>query len=165
MPSKIQASNETAKLSLEEQFLAMGLISEAQLQIAQLEKNTSINNRDIPSILVEIGWIKAQTVGFLKVVLPKMRARQLPGLKISDYLQQAGLISQSQVIKINQEVQNSSLSFSEAVVERGWVKQESIDFIGSYLNLDFPKRVEVKVDNDKDSLGEQLMTLLNKEIF
>lgn len=122
------------KLSLEEKLLAMDLISGYQLEIARMEKMTSRHQRTIPSILVEKGWIEARTIGFLQAVLPQIRSLRWRSHSIADYLQQAGLLTHGQVIEINQEIQTSGLSFSDAAVAKGWVKQKSVEFITTCLN-------------------------------
>ena len=112
----------------------MDLISGYQLEIARMEKMTSRHQRTIPSILVEKGWIEAQTIGFLQAVLPQIRSLRWRSHSIADYLQQAGLLTHGQVIEINQEIQTSGLSFSDAAVAKGWVKQKSVEFITTCLN-------------------------------
>lgn len=133
-PSEGTQNKDPLELSLEEKLKAMDLISDCQLEIARMETMTCRYQRTMTMILVEKGWIKAETIRFLQIVLPRMRSRPR-GLSICDYLQQAGLLTQGQVMELNQDKQTSGFSFAEAAVAKGWVKQKAIEFITDCLNV------------------------------
>lgn len=108
-----------------------GLISNAQLELI-LEQQRKHPNLRLGDILTMHGWLKPETVDFFAEKFPELsRMKPQP---LGQYLKEAALLDDLQISRILEEQNQVNLRFGELAVQKGWVKQETIDLFLSSLN-------------------------------
>jgi uncharacterized protein YjbI with pentapeptide repeats len=116
------------KVPLGELLKQAGLISKEQIELA-LEDQTQYDEMKIGEILAIRGWIKPQTTDFFAsqwhYLINKGKDRPL-----GYYLQQAGLLDESQIKAILYEQKRylTSPKFGEIAVSKGWLAPNTIEF-------------------------------------
>lgn len=117
-----------------------GLISarelEAALKLQQQQRHLSLGE-----ILVRQGWLSRQTVDFFSQKLS--RSPQEP---LHECFRQAGLLDSDRFASIMQQQQSSGESFEEIALNRGWLKQQTVDFFREWYGHRGcePKLLEVR---------------------
>ena len=108
-----------------------GLISEVQLRRV-LEIQSQENSIKFGTILVSQGILKQETVDFFAEQFPKLL--QQPKTKpLGYYLQEASLINAEQIETLLEEQKQTKLLLGELVVEKGWLKEKTLNFFLQYL--------------------------------
>ncbi len=107
------------------------LISKYQLQVALLDQYR-VNDIEefhlkIGEILALRGWIKQKTADFFVIDFPNLLMSPKKHL-IGLYLLSAGLLEKEQVEIILDEQKKISMKFGLIAVEKGWLKDKTIDF-------------------------------------
>ena len=108
-----------------------GLISDLQLRTV-LEIQSQENQVKFGKVLVSQGILKQKTVDFFTEQFPKLL--QQPNTKpLGYYLQEASLIDAEQIETLLEEQKKSKLLLGELVVEKGWLKEKTLNFFLEYL--------------------------------
>lgn len=104
-------------------------------------------------ILVRLGWLNPKTVDFFAEELPRLAAtgyRQ----PLGHYLKSAGLLTDAQINAILNYQAQTGMRFGEIAASKGWVKQETINFILSYIS---PSSILVQVEASANSTQRQVV--------
>ncbi|VXD20272.1 conserved hypothetical protein [Planktothrix serta PCC 8927] len=109
-----------------------GLVTEFQIKVALQVQKMSLNHLRLGDILVAQGWIEPETIDFFAEHLPNLY--QHPHKKpLAEYLKIAKLLDDQQINQILIEQAQTDLEFGELAVQKGWVKQDTINLILHYL--------------------------------
>lgn len=108
-------------------------------------------------ILVQQGWLKRETVEFF--------AQQLPELALADekfplghYFRTAALLDDYQLSELLQHQPPTDWHLAELAVKKGWLKQDTVSFIVSYLDA---KPTGMVTENVHRSVGSLLKRWLD----
>ena len=103
-----------------------GLVSSDQVEFA-LQKQSRKRNIRLGEILALQGWIKTETANFFAEKWSKIvnRSSRMP---IGQYFKEAGLLDDAQIKAILSEQAQTKQKFGELAVEKGWLKQPTLDF-------------------------------------
>lgn len=116
-----------AKRPLGEILIEAGLISASQLELAlqQQQKDT----RRIGEILASHNWIEQQTADFFVDKWPQLLSQKQKKPLIY-YFRHSGLLQEQQIAILlrEQKQQEKSVRFHRLAVERGYIKQLTVDF-------------------------------------
>ncbi len=115
-----------------------GLMTETEVEKI-LEDQRINHHRKFGEIAVMMEIIKQETVDFFVEIFHK-QSRYNHRKPIGEYLKSAGLLSQEEIKSILEEQPQTSLRFGELVVQKGWLKQQTIDFVLHYIQ--FPPAAE-----------------------
>lgn len=107
-----------------------GLITAAQVNMV-LDAQLKQPGVRFGEIVVEWGWLEKETVDFFADQLPQL-AMEKEHQPIGYYLQQAKLLSEEQVQTILEEQRQVNLRFGELAVQKGWVKQQTLETVLFY---------------------------------
>lgn len=112
---------------LGEILIEAGLISASQLEIALQQQQEEI--RRIGEILASHNWIKQQTADFFAERWAKL-LEEKPKKPLVYYLRDSGLLNENQIAAIlaEQKQQKKPIRFHRLAVERGYIKQITVDF-------------------------------------
>lgn len=83
-------------------------------------------------IVKDLGWLRQETVDFFAEQLPQIIGNQ-QRQPLGYYLKQAMLLDDEQINLILLEQKQKRLRFGELAVQKGWLKQQTIDSILFYL--------------------------------
>jgi len=113
---------------LGEVLIEAGLISASQLELAlQQQRNDS---RRVGEILASHNWIKQKTADFfVEKWTPLLRQKQKKPLVY--YLRHSGLLNEKQIAMLlrEQKQQEKPTRFHRLAIERGYIKQLTVDFL------------------------------------
>ncbi len=84
-------------------------------------------------ILASWGWLPQETVDFFAEELPQV-AIQAQRQPIGYYLKAAKLLNDEQIATLLAEQSQTRLRFGELAAHKGWLKQETVDSIISYMS-------------------------------
>lgn len=109
-------------------LIEAGLISASQLELALLQQQES-GSRLIGEILASYNWIKQQTADFFAEEWNQL-LKQKQKKPLVYYLRRAGLLEEQQIALIlrEQKQQAKPARFHRLAVDRGYIKQITIDF-------------------------------------
>lgn len=104
-----------------------GLLSPAQIEVILNDQahDTSLRFGDILALR---GWLNATTVDFFIEQLPHIALAQSRS-PIGQYLKQAGLLNDTQVDLLLDEQRYVKQRFGQLAVDKGWVKQATVDVL------------------------------------
>ena len=108
-----------------------GLISDFQIRTV-LELQSKDYQVKFGTILVSQGILKQETVDFFAEQLPKLSQQPITQ-PLGYYLQEASLIDAQQIETLLEEQKQTKLLLGELVVEKGWLKEKTINFFLQYL--------------------------------
>ncbi|NJN72132.1 MAG: hypothetical protein HC799_04610 [Limnothrix sp. RL_2_0] len=116
-----------------------GLISENQLDLAlQNQKIPGYEELNLGEILALRGWVKQETSDFFasrwQQIITAMKDKTDLS-KLGIYLAEAHLLTKEQVIEIIQQQKQNKIPFSRLVVEKGYLKQQTLDFFLQHLSV------------------------------
>ena len=131
-------------------LISAGLISDYQIQVA-LQDQTYNSNLLIGEILALRGWIAQETADFFAIEFPQI-LKQQKRKKIGFYLKQAKLLNEEQINSILQEQKTNLIRFGSIAVLKGYLKQQTLDFLSETL---FKKNID----------SSYIMTFAPKETF
>ena len=131
-------------------LISAGLISDYQIQVA-LQDQTYNSNLLIGEILALRGWIAQETADFFAIEFPQI-LKQQKRKKIGFYLKQAKLLNEEQINNILQEQKKNLIRFGSIAVLKGYLKQQTLDFLSETL---FKKNID----------SSYIMTFAPKETF
>ncbi|MDJ0596283.1 MAG: pentapeptide repeat-containing protein [Pleurocapsa sp. MO_226.B13] len=116
-----------ASKPLGEILIEAGLISASQLEIALQQQQGE--TRRIGEILASHNWIKQQTADFFAEKWPKL-LQQKQKKPLIYYFRHSGLLDEQQIAILirEQQQQEKPVRFHRLAVERGYVKQLTVDF-------------------------------------
>ena len=123
---------ELKSLPLGKLLYRAGLISKQELDLLlriQKERAYSIK---LGEIAIELGLLSPETVTFFSEKLPII-IEQKEILSIEEYLQQANLITSSQLELLKQKQSSSSQSLSELIREENYVSLQTLDWFAKLL--------------------------------
>ena len=125
-----------------------GLISEEQLQKA-LEVQSKYTQMKLGEILVLQEGITAKTIEFFVKKRHEIAAhgQQFP---IGYYLEEASLLNSRQVETILQEQKTTQQKFGDIAVQKGWIKQDTIDYFLKILSLKSPQPMSLGILEEYD---------------
>lgn len=107
------------------------LVSAVQIEVA-LKDQARYPNIRIGEILALRGWLKQETADFFaqhwKII--KEQKRQQP---LGYYLKEAALLDEEQISQILAEQAKLSLRFGVLAVDKGWLKQTTVNFFLKHL--------------------------------
>lgn len=130
--SKTVNSNQPRFLPLGYLLRQAGLITEFQIKVALKAQKTHLNHLRLGEILVDQGLIEPETIKFFVEDLRNLH--QNPHQKpLSEYLKLAKLLDEQQIEEILTEKPQTNLQFGALAVQKGWVKQDTINLILHYL--------------------------------
>ncbi|ERT06929.1 glycosyltransferase, WecB/TagA/CpsF family protein [Lyngbya aestuarii BL J] len=111
-----------------------GLLTPAQVNRV-LEAQAKQPHLRFGEIVANQGWVHQETINFFAEQLPQvaMESRKQP---IGYYLKQARLLDERQIEAILSEQSTTQMRFGEIAVEKGWLKNETVDSILRYLQGD-----------------------------
>lgn len=120
-----------------------GLISEEQLQRA-LELQSKYSQMKLGEILVLQEGIRAKTIEFFVKKRHEIAdsGQQLP---LGHYLEDASLLNNRQVEAILQEQKKTKQKFGDIAVQKGWVKQDTVDFFLDTLSFKTPQSMSLGI--------------------
>lgn len=106
-----------------------GLLTPLQLEMALSEQK--LTGLRLGEFIVRQRWLKQQTVEFwMEKLLRRDRAAiQTDDKRLGHYLVEAGLLTQAQVEKALSEQKGTGLRLGEFIVKKGWLKEETIEFL------------------------------------
>ena len=111
-----------------ELLLQAGLITEEQLQVALADQSAFGGLHRIGEILAMRGWIDRETIEIFAGDIHE--AIQDPTeMKLGDYLVLAKLLDRDRVEQLLEEQQHSGVRLGTMAVQRGWIKQQTLDFL------------------------------------
>ena len=146
-----------------------GLISDWQIRIA-LDIQSKNKQVKFGKILVSQGIVKQQTVDFFADQLPQLLQQQ-KNKPLGYYLQKASLIDAQQIEIVLEEQKQTKLLFGELILEKGWLKEKTLNFFLKYLSttqkqgqLLSPSQQEIIRSLHLESLAASPYDLL-KEVF
>jgi hypothetical protein len=134
-------SEQNNKLPLGSLLQNAGLISPEQLQSA-LELQSQYTQMKLGEIFVLQEGIRVKTIDFFVEKWHELidQGQQFP---LGYYLKIAFLLNEQQVNHILQEQKNNQQKFGEIAVQKGWIKQDTIDFFLSNLSLKSPPQISL----------------------
>ncbi|MBO3462058.1 tetratricopeptide repeat protein [Aetokthonos hydrillicola Thurmond2011] len=109
------------------------LISNAQTEVALRDQSQSKNLR-IGEILALRGWLKQETADFFAEQWPILLNQKLKQ-PLGQYLKQAGLLDDDQILTILSKQRQMGLRFGELAVLHGWIKSTTINFFLEHLSF------------------------------
>ena len=117
-----------------------GLMTDNQVEeILQYQ----VGNRHLKFGEIAVMWriIKQETVDFFVDIFPQLIVdnNKKP---VGEYLKLANLLNEEQIYSILSEQHQTNLRFGEVAVQKGWLQQETIDFVLQYLKKEFTPAVE-----------------------
>ena len=112
-----------------------GLISAAQVKMV-LDAQAKVPGMRFGEIVVHWGWLEKETVDFFADQLPQL-VNEKERQPIGYYLQQAKLLTEEQVQEILEEQRQVNMRFGELAVQKGWVKQQTLDTVLFYQTGEF----------------------------
>ncbi|NEN93561.1 MAG: hypothetical protein F6K48_33670 [Okeania sp. SIO3H1] len=81
-----------------------------------------------------------ETVDFFVYLFPELITDN-PKKTVGEYLKLAKLLNEKQIYSILVEQSQTNLRFGEVAVQKGWLKQETIDFVLQYIQGEFTPAV------------------------
>lgn len=108
-----------------------GLITGNQVEEI-LQYQTSNRHLRFGEIAVMWRIIKQETADFFVELFPQLMKDNHKKL-VGEYLKLAKLLNDKQIYSILVEQRQTNLRFGEVAVQKGWLKQETIDFVLHYL--------------------------------
>ncbi|HEY9767086.1 MAG TPA: pentapeptide repeat-containing protein [Coleofasciculaceae cyanobacterium] len=135
LPNSNEVLISEANKPLGEILIEAGLITASQIEFALQLQSTS--NLRIGEILASHNWIKQQTADFFAQKWTKLLEQQQKQPLIY-YFRQAGLLNEQQIAKLlrEQQRQTNPTRFHRLAVERGYLKQITVDFfLASIFNI------------------------------
>ncbi|WP_084668863.1 WecB/TagA/CpsF family glycosyltransferase [Spirulina major] len=117
-----------------------GLLTAEQVQEILADKER-YPNLQFGQILAQRGWLKPETVDFLIEHLPQLPVEDIRQ-PIGMYLKLAGLLDDEQVQEILEAQNQEGLRFGEIAAQKGWLKQETVDWIVNSMNISTPLPTE-----------------------
>lgn len=134
-----------------------GLISENQLNLAlQNQQIPGYEELKVGEILALRGWVKQETLDFFtsrwQQIISTIKDNTHRA-NLGVYLVEANLLTEEQVAEIIQQQKQSKISFSRLVVEKGYLKQQTLDFF--LQNLSTENKLPTTVT--KESKSQQRM--------
>ncbi len=110
-------------------FIEAGLLTQGQVKTAFSEQK--VTGLRLSEFIVRKGWLKGQTVEFLmqKLLLRDKAFVQTDDKRLGHYLVEAGLLTQVQVDTALSEQKESGLRLGELIVKKGWLKEQTVEFI------------------------------------
>jgi tetratricopeptide (TPR) repeat protein len=140
--NQVQASQ--TKVPIGQLLVKAGLISENQLNLAlQNQAIPGYEDLRLGEILALRGWVKQETVDFFAARWEQLLSSvQMTGhhQKIGDYLADAQLLTQEQVVAILQAQQEQPNLFGQLAVAQGYLKQQTVDFFADNLLTKKPQK-------------------------
>ncbi|MGF1488453.1 MAG: pentapeptide repeat-containing protein [Prochloraceae cyanobacterium] len=105
-----------------------GILTSAQIQVARQDRKY-FNYLDLEEALILRGWIDSKTVYFFQKKWPE-ELKQKIKKPLGYYLTESGLLTENDVNEIVQEQNkpNNSLRFGEIAIQKGFLKQKTVDF-------------------------------------
>ena len=134
-----------------------GLISEEQLQKA-LELQSKYTQMKLGEILVLQEGMRAKTIEFFVKKRHEI-ASQGQQFPIGYYLEEASLLNSRQIKIILEEQKKTQQKFGEIAVQKGWIKQDTIDFFLKTLSLKSPQPMSLGILEEYD---KKVLHLENK---
>lgn len=120
------------KLPIGQLLQQAGLISENQLDLAlQNQKIPGYEELQLGEILALRGWVKQETSDFFATRWQQIVAAIKDNTDLSQlglYLAEANLLTKEQVAEIIEQQKQNKIPFSRLVVEKGYLKQQTLDF-------------------------------------
>ena len=104
----------------------LGLVNQEQIDKALQAQKEDLKNLRLGEILDKWGWVKKETIDFLLEELPSQ-----PKLNLPEFLIKSKLLREEQVKTITQEQSPTGLPWEEIAVQRGLVKQKTLDWFHS----------------------------------
>ena len=106
-----------------------GLLTGQQLKTALSEQK--VTGLRLGELIVKKRWLKQQTVEFLmeKLLIRDQVVVQTDDKRLGHYLVEAGLLTQAQVETALSEQKGTGLRLGEFIVKKGWVKEETVEFL------------------------------------
>ncbi|HEY9706621.1 MAG TPA: WecB/TagA/CpsF family glycosyltransferase, partial [Oculatellaceae cyanobacterium] len=106
-----------------------GLLTQEQLKTAFSEQK--VTGLRLSEFITKKGWLKGQTVEFLmqKLLLSEKAVVQADDKRLGHYLIEAGLLNPIQIEAALSEQKESGLRLGELIVKKGWLKEQTIEFI------------------------------------
>lgn len=117
-----------------------GLITENQVaEILQYQSS----NRHLRFGEIAVMWriIKQETADFFVELFPQLM-KDNHKKPVGEYLKLAKLLNDEQIYSILVEQRQTNLRFGEVAVQKGWLKQETMDFVLHYLKGEYISVVE-----------------------
>ena len=117
-----------------------GLMIDSQVeQILQYQTG----NRHLKFGEIAVMWriIKQETVDFFVEIFPQLITENNKK-PVGEYLKLANLLNEEQIYSILIEQHQTNLRFGEVAVQKGWLRQETIDFVLQYLKGEFTPALE-----------------------
>ncbi|MGF1590245.1 MAG: pentapeptide repeat-containing protein [Pleurocapsa sp.] len=135
LPNSNEVLISKANRPLGEILIEAGLITASQIEFAlQLQANSNLR---VGEILASHNWIKQQTADFFAENWTKLLAQKQKEPLIY-YFRQAGLLDEQQIAQLLKEQQQQAkpTRFHRLAVERGYLKQITVDFfLASIFNI------------------------------
>lgn len=124
-----------------------GLISENQLDLAlQNQMIPGYEELKIGEILALRGWVKQETSDFFasrwQQIISAIKDNTQRA-KLGLYLAEANLLTKEQVVEILQQQKQNKIPFSRLVVEKGYLKQQTLDFFLQNLSAENEQTITV----------------------
>lgn len=116
-----------------------GLLSMKQVEFL-LEQQGKEPSQRFGELIMQQGWVKAQTVRFFLVELPQW-LQQKRSYSVTEYLQFSGLLSDEQVDQLVRDQAIEPIALELLAVQYGWVKDETVNFFRRAQRLAHKKNV------------------------
>jgi N-acetylglucosaminyldiphosphoundecaprenol N-acetyl-beta-D-mannosaminyltransferase len=123
------------------------LLSETQVRRILEAQSTTQRHLRFGEILAQRGWLKSETIDFFAETLPTigmMPSKIQYKYPLGYYLKSAKLLNDDQIEAILDEQHRTQLRFGEVAVLKGWVKQETINFLLEQLEIHFPQEASLR---------------------
>ncbi len=112
-----------------------GLITPYQVKMA-LETQAKQRHLRFGEIVAHLGLVEQETIDFFVEHLPKLSAEEGCKQPLGYYLKTAKLLDDDQIEIILSEQSKTGMRFGEIAVQKGWLKQETVESILRYLEGD-----------------------------
>lgn len=110
-----------------------GLLSEFQIKRALQAQKSTLSHLRLGEIVAHHGWLSQETIDFFAEHLPTLH--QYPQKQpLGQYLKMAKLLDEQQIQMLLAEQRQTQLKFGELAVQKGWVKQETINLLLHYIS-------------------------------
>lgn len=103
-----------------------GLLSMDQVEFL-LEQQVKSPGQRFGELIVQQGWVNAQTVRFFLVELPQW-LKQKRAYSLTEYLQTSGLLSDEQLDQLVRDQKIEPIALELLAIQYGWVKDETVNF-------------------------------------
>jgi len=108
----------------------IGLLDNSQIAKVLQAQKEEFSALQFGEILDKWGWVKKETVDFIIEEFPPLLTSQKP-IQFQDFLTKAKLLNEEEIKAIAQQETATGLTFAEIALQRGFIKQKTLEWFAS----------------------------------